>query len=713
MCSAAFERANVMFNIAMTMNQMACDQDVLGSADGAKSASQYCQSGAGYLAELMAYMTEHGELQGKLPDLSGEALGALMNILLGNAQFCQFVRARSMGKPALVSKVGAAAAAFYEEAAQQLQESPALSAVVPKPLLVHIQVLAAMVRAEVAVLLMEPLEADGKYGERVARLQDASKALDGFKRQLSSRSEPALKQYFDSLVASVTEKTAAAVKDNDLIYNDAVPAPGTLPLVEGRAMAKPTPPPPRDPAIADPFAALVPFHVRQACAAYEERKSTMVRGECNGVDGATAALTNLLAQMGLPGALEALDSQQDVPQALLDKSKIVRDEGGVVHVEELRTMIKSLAKTAADMLAECTRILDEEEADDGRQRAQYGGRWTRTPSHTLTTKMREDVAKHTANLQAAAKSDATVAQKWDAVKQQVRDLSQGEAQLRAMFPKAKPGAGAALADAPEVAAVKADLDALKQIVEERQKDRAELVAMAARDDISTKLIPATPDQHEFIFQHELEKYNGIITKMRTAVGTQNETVARLQNDHRAFVAFLQAHGVGGSDREQRIQALLRAFNVYQEINGNLKEGVNFYTRFQDIIKKIRDSCSDFALARRTEKEDLLQQLNTNGAQQQQQQQQQRPPAYTQPAPGYGQAPPGYGQPAAYGQAPGYGQAPAYGQPAAYGQPMAYGAPNAYGQPAPGYGQSPYGSYYGAASGSAPNPYGAPNQYRPY
>jgi len=102
MCSASFERANVMFNIAMFMNQQACDQDVLGSPDMAKNASQFCMSAAGYIQQLTEYMTEHEELRDKIPDLSAEALEAVGQILLGNAQLCLFLRARSMNtKPAL------------------------------------------------------------------------------------------------------------------------------------------------------------------------------------------------------------------------------------------------------------------------------------------------------------------------------------------------------------------------------------------------------------------------------------------------------------------------------------------------------------------------------------------------------------------------------------------------------------------------------------
>lgn len=40
----------------------------------------------------------------------------------------------------------------------------------------------------------------------------------------------------------------------------------------------------------------------------------------------------------------------------------------------------------------------------------------------------------------------------------------------------------------------------------------------------------------------------------------------------------------------------------------LSEGMQFYSKFQEILKNFRDNCSDFAFARKTEKEDLIRYL---------------------------------------------------------------------------------------------------------
>ena len=49
------------------------------------------------------------------------------------------------------------------------------------------------------------------------------------------------------------------------------------------------------------------------------------------------------------------------------------------------------------------KTLNDEEDQDKRLRAQYPDKWRRTPSHTLTSNLRQELAKLRANLDAARK----------------------------------------------------------------------------------------------------------------------------------------------------------------------------------------------------------------------------------------------------------------------------------------------------------------------
>ena len=62
----------------------------------------------------------------------------------------------------------------------------------------------------------------------------------------------------------------------------------------------------------------------------------------------------------------------------------MRQEGGLAAINSLIDTLSSIAGTDREMIAQCTAVLDEEEEADTLIKNQYGVRWTRTPSRTLT-----------------------------------------------------------------------------------------------------------------------------------------------------------------------------------------------------------------------------------------------------------------------------------------------------------------------------------------
>ena len=54
--------------------------------------------------------------------------------------------------------------------------------------------------------------------------------------------------------------------------------------------------------------------------------------------------------------------------------------------------------------------------------------------------------------------------------------------------------------------------------------------------------------------------------------------------------------------------LMCAAQTYREVSKQVKEGITFYTNFQDVLSKLKYKCDDFCFARNTEKQDMLAQL---------------------------------------------------------------------------------------------------------
>ena len=57
-------------------------------------------------------------------------------------------------------------------------------------------------------------------------------------------------------------------------------------------------------------------------------------------------------------------------------------------------------------------MLDREEAEDTQIRSQLKEKWTRSPSHALTSAIRQEINKFKGNLDHARKSDALIRNKF-------------------------------------------------------------------------------------------------------------------------------------------------------------------------------------------------------------------------------------------------------------------------------------------------------------
>eukprot|EP01119_Soliformovum_irregulare_P009995 TRINITY_DN2416_c0_g1_i1.p1 TRINITY_DN2416_c0_g1~~TRINITY_DN2416_c0_g1_i1.p1 ORF type:complete len:831 (-),score=256.75 TRINITY_DN2416_c0_g1_i1:39-2456(-) len=659
--SIHFEKTSILYNIGVTLAQMGTLQNRTTS-DGLKAACQNFQQAAGVFELLKEELEKHP--QPNVPDLSTECINMYINLMLGQAQECFAEKAlKDNMNPSIVAKLAAQASSFYETAGNVLS-SPVLSAVIPKHWPAQVGLRAAVQKASSEMSYATAMGKNDEYGQQVGRLHNAVFILEEAKKKHKSyfTSVPAdLQQLFATQQANAARLLQAAEKENDTIYHETVPQIGALASIEGKAMVKPTPVSLESlmlPSDRDPFRNLVPFAVTEKLSIYQERKDQLLRDDFRQIEELNQLAIGSLSSMNLPGAIEALESPSGVPAPLLEKMKTVKSEGGARLILDFVDTLNKLAEEDQNLLNQSAKILDDEEQDDEAMRSQYSQRWSRTPSHTLTANLRQELAKFRGNIDHARKSDGYVLKKFQEHQQYVVKLTGSPQDIQGMIPSGNAPVGSN----PYANALKQSLALLDRMIAQRATLKTELSNLASRDDPTAKLlanIGVTGDEE--VYASELEKYTPLQSQLRQTFDEQGSLLDRIVQENAAFVESKNGDR-SGAEREAIMQQLNTAFKVYTDLKSNLREGIQFYTNFQEILRQFMRKCEDFAFARKTEKTDLVREIQHQSSAMPQQYPPQHggyPPQQGYPQPPSGAYPGGYAQPPPTNYYPQYGAQQGY------------------------------------------------------
>jgi len=165
------------------------------------------------------------------PDLSVDTIDTLIKLMLAQAQKCFFEKAREDGKSSsIMAKLSADCAAFYQEVSSSIGAAKSTG----RPI-------GAMSNDWLEVVEWNRLLFDGlqqyylskvhleafEYGKQLARLTYATNKCAEAVKACAGAADVLRKQFVDAHAKCLEEHTQAK-KDNDLIYNEKVPAFNTL-----------------------------------------------------------------------------------------------------------------------------------------------------------------------------------------------------------------------------------------------------------------------------------------------------------------------------------------------------------------------------------------------------------------------------------------------------------------------------------------------------
>lgn len=595
--SLGYEKTCVLFNIGALASQIASEQN-LDNDEALKAASRLYQLASGAFSHIKDTVLSSLNREPTV-DISPDTVGTLGLIMLAQAQEVFFLKAtRDKLKDALIAKLANQAADYYGDAFKQCQNKDTLPKEVIPVLAAKHCIMQAHAEYHQSVLAKQ----QKKFGEEIGRLQHASDLV----KTVVSRYD----EYVNvkDLADKINRALVAAKKDNDFIYHDKVPDLKELEPIGKAAIVKSTPIAiPLSQKYSDLFEKMVPLSVQQALSAYNQRKAELINTIIAQIRDTTTLSNGVLASLNLPAAIEDV-SGDSIPQSILQKSKTVIEKGGIQTIDKLIQDLPELLTRNKEILEQSLKYLDEEEATDNDLKSKFKERWQRTPSTELYKPLRSEGTNFCNVLDKAIGADAVVKEHYLSHREAISILCKPEAQLNASIPSANP------AKTMQGSEVVNTLKLLLQTLDERKQEREQLEndIKMVNFDMTTKFLTSLAQDgainEEAVSVTELDRMYGSYThKVQENLKKQEELINNIQVSYQEFSKMKQSNGEANL-REEVLKKLAVGHDNYIELVGNLKEGTKFYNDLTEILLKFQGKCSDIVFARKTERDELLKDL---------------------------------------------------------------------------------------------------------
>lgn len=349
------------------------------------------------------------------------------------------------------------------------------------------------------------------------------------------------------------------------------------------------------------FSRLVPFSVHVAISIYEERRDRMVsQNIIQELETLTEKLHELLASLGLPGSLQALEKPLGLPPSLVQHAEEIRQADAIGRVHKSFADIDKLRSGDLAIFEEGKRALASEEEEDQRLRMRFGtDRWIRPESRQdpQGSQLWQHAVEIEGYFETSGSSDAMVRDKFAAIQDLLAMLSGPDRDLMDSVPSSR------RVDIPEtlkpvIGRLRGAYNDVLRLESRRRKKVENLRENARRDDIKPDILkeaarlersyPTTalvPAHFEEFFDKRLDKlYEPEIDAIDKEAQDQERILTDIQRINREFESQKRQMGERGNrEREMALQKLDNAYFKYKEIVNNLEVGRKFYNDLNKIV----------------------------------------------------------------------------------------------------------------------------------
>ncbi|KAL6566360.1 bck1-like resistance to osmotic shock [Orobanche gracilis] len=597
------EKAAVLFNLGAVHSQMGLSFD-RSAVEGRKYASHSFIAAAGTFAFLRDNVAMKASVGSSTTlDVSAECVGMLERLMLAQAQECVYENTIAKGSShGVCAKISRQAGLFYEEALAALSVAP-LNQHFEKAWIAHVQLKAALFYAEACYRYSLELHDKEEIAEEIARLKSGVSALSEAKKSSPRGASQQLLDAINKLETNLNHNLERAVKENDRVYLMRVPPVNSLPPLPTFSMVKAMPMNEvLDASRANMFASLVPDSSAKALSRYTEMLDDIIRTQAEKLQQGSELARVRLKEMDLPDTILALEGNFTLPAALKEDVEAVQICGGPAGLEGELQQLKDLRRVNHEMLVQIEEQIQKEATGDSQFRTQFGIRWTRPLSSTLTKNLQDRLNRFAGNLKQAAESDSRIERsvREHSALMSILDCRPIESALPTL---ARPIMSLDANEDAVVGALKQSLRQLETLGAQRAGLEDMLKEMKRKDDILPKLMTFT-GSHEDLFRREISKYDTICEEIAQNLEAQEQLLMHIQGQNDDFAAIFNVEDYKAS-REKGYRQIEAAIAKFREIKENINEGLKFYVTLQDAIVIVKQQCSDFVMTRNIQCREMI------------------------------------------------------------------------------------------------------------
>ncbi|RRT53439.1 hypothetical protein B296_00045769 [Ensete ventricosum] len=259
-----------------------------------------------------------------------------------------------------------------------------------------------------AILGLYRTKAKEEIAEEIARLRIGTSALVDAKKSAKGVAQPLL-DVVNKLETNMNHNLEKSVKENDRIYLMRIPAASSLAALPAASLVKPTPlGEVLDASKEKFFSNLVPDSSTKALSKYTDMVDNIIRTQLEKLQQGSEITRVKLKEMDLPDSILVLEDNLSLPLDLMEDVEAVQISGGPSGLETEIQQLRDLRRVNQELLVQTEELLQKEANADAQFRNQFGTRWTRPQSSTLTKNLQDRLNRFAANLKQAADSDSRI-----------------------------------------------------------------------------------------------------------------------------------------------------------------------------------------------------------------------------------------------------------------------------------------------------------------